>query len=134
MGQTDGVIVPKYYTTNPEEEVLIPHGEGLPEGIVPKYYTMNPEEEVLIPHGKGLAEGMVILIENPDKRGDSSEFMLYQGETAKILTFNRWMKIIHILEKEYGLRFVAEYEDGSQRLMILSLEYAWLVKKSSLPN
>lgn len=99
--------------------------------FVPRFYTMNPETDVLVVDGRGLEEGMKVLIENPHYRAVIKEEMA-DWELDRALERNRWCTISRIKIKGNLLRFVASYEDGTQKVRTEDVDGAWIAKKDSI--
>jgi len=122
--------------------------------FVPQYYRMNPETEVLL-YGWELMDGMEVLIEPAIYRADLSDvrvtfvgkrpdgaearnFELTEHVKSEALRMNRWAKVTKFaVDSEYDKQiahFVAEYEDGTQKVQSWDLYIGWLVKKDSIPE
>lgn len=119
-------------------------GSGMPgiheteSEFVEKYYEMDPETEDLLDNGTLVVDGMKVLIEEPNMRQHiSNNLELTSLDNARKM--NRWAtvlesKIKRKAEGETTLSFVALYDDGIKRKMIVPVRYAWLVKKDSMPR
>lgn len=105
--------------------------------MVPKYYMMDPDTEKLLSNGTLLRNGMKVLTESPDFRVNIDKD-LQPWEMARALKRNRWAMISDIVwERKHGgdmVIFIATYEDGSQTKEEWSIDCAWLIKKSSIPD
>lgn len=116
--------------------------------FVPRFYEMDPGEEVLIPEGKGLKDGMVVLIESyqkrrevdPTKQTEFSDFKKSPEAFESAKRWNRWMTIssVKFLEgdqvQEDLITFVGTFEDGTQKKYNVLNHMAWLAKIYSLPE
>ena len=100
--------------------------------MVGKYFTMNPETDVLLLTGYRLRPGMEVLIEDHKIRADVNE---YKNEEVMnhLLQYNRWC-VIEIVRttKDELVNFIGRYEDGTKRSFMVGVSHSWFVKKDSL--
>lgn len=102
--------------------------------FVEKFEQMNPETECLV-LGNLLQNGMEILDADPSNRVNMSISHAHETwEYDRARERNRWCKISHLkFDNEFKLyRFVATYEDGTQRLRNSEPNKAWFVKLDSV--
>jgi DNA-binding NarL/FixJ family response regulator len=107
--------------------------------FVSRYYQMDPETEDLIPNAGGLRNGMRVLAEDDDRR--ISLDVIGNGNPsyeANALRWNRWLVVSDLeIYKESGFQvvsFVANYDDGTKRLIRQGYREAWYVKRDSIPE
>lgn len=105
------------------------------ETFVPKFYHMNPQTEDLLFDGTELKDGMVVLIEHSDLRGDLDTISIHPSHLERALKWNRWTTVSAVVfdEEKDQVLFIATYEDGTKRKFIADADYAWFVKKDSIP-
>lgn len=103
--------------------------------MVPKYYTNDPETERLLADGSLLRNGMEILTESSHMRVDIDKNDLKPWEMDRALKRNRWFTISDV---SWGVKdnvdivaFTATYPDGSQIRESWAVSYSWYVKKAS---
>jgi hypothetical protein len=100
--------------------------------FVPKYYEMDPVIEDLLFDGSYLLDGMIVLVGDPRFRVDLTEEMTPDhAEAAK--RFNRWCSVTNLIVGHEYIAFLATYEDGTKRKVVLDRRWPWLVKLNSLP-
>lgn len=109
--------------------------EDYPE-FVNRYYTMNPEIDVLLFDGNQLEEGMVVLAENYANRTSLQGSSLSPEQRQNARIWNRWFTVSNIVvdDNSQEIHFIATYEDSEQRKMTVPIAYAWLAKKDSVPE
>lgn len=102
----------------------------------PKHFNSNPETEELLWDATELEEGLVVMIEEPSVRADISEVYMDSAVMEQAYRWNRWATVSdlnHDANLDQVL-FVATYSDGSKRKLVTSADYAWYVKKNSMPG
>jgi hypothetical protein len=101
--------------------------------FTPKFYTMDPQTEILIPDGEFLRDGMKVLVESSTPRVDVSKPMR-DWEMERALENNQWCTVSYVKVDHYNnvVHFVGTYEDGTQKKRSYAISYAWLVKKDSV--
>jgi hypothetical protein len=104
--------------------------------FVDQYAPMNPETEFLIPTSDLLQNGMVVMIEDVHQRVGQREIDGPIGDLKfdQALEVNRWCTVSHLThDKKNNLyRFVATYDDGTQRNRIAGAHFGWFVKFDSV--
>lgn len=110
-------------------------------GFVNKYFEMDPKTDDLLRSGKELEEGMKVLLEVPDYRldldvsGGVIERRTDPGMVAQALKWNRWVTVSNL---GWGgmdtCSFIGVYEDGTKKLVEVPDNFAWYVKKNSIPE
>jgi hypothetical protein len=107
----------------------------IPEGYITKYYEMDPATEDLLFDANYLQNDMVIAADSP-LRFDLSQTPASPGDEEQARKFNRWFRVSHLfLSPNDGCVYMlATYADGTKRKLVQSMQYAWLVKKNSMPG
>jgi hypothetical protein len=105
--------------------------------LVSRYYEMDPETEDVLHNGTLVIDGMKVLIEAVDLKVDIAEDMTeFANHTAR--KTNRWATVTEskIVDYKDGphLAFVGVYDDGVKRKISYPVDYAWFVKKDSIPR
>jgi|SRR5215204_4998258 len=101
--------------------------------FVDKYYEMNPGEEDLLPDGSFLVDGMRVLFGDPSLRIDVYEEMSPKDlENAR--KFNRWCTISYIIQGREEVSFIARYDDGTKKKIMIGGIYPWFVKIDTIPD
>lgn len=105
--------------------------------FVDKYYEMDPETEDVLHNGTLVVDDMKVLVESPMHREVIHENMdsanIYNAKTK-----NRWATVeqskVALHGNQHVLTFIAVYDDGVKRKIVHGVEFAWLVKKDSIPR
>jgi hypothetical protein len=105
--------------------------------FVDKFYEMNPETEDVLHNGTLIEDGMRVLIETPSYRVDIHENMS-EAALSHARMMNRWCTVeksrVSVQEGSGLLAFTGIYDDGVKRRRNVHAEYAWIVKKDSIPR
>lgn len=96
-----------------------------------KYHQMDATQR-LVPNGHCIRSGMVVLIEDPKYRVDNPLNIRSVVAYDLAMRWNRWCKVTVPEIEDDILRFVANYEDGSQKKIRVSVQEAWYVKLDSV--
>jgi len=110
--------------------------------FVPKYFEMDPKTDDLLRKGSMLEDGMVVLLEMPALRVDIvSEdgqplSTYYNPETREqALRYNRWVTVSDLGWADGDMcSFIGVYHDGTKKKIEAPNDFAWYVKKNSLPK
>lgn len=103
---------------------------------VDTYYEMNPETEDILLEGTLLVDGMKVLIEGPEFRESITEHM-ESADISRARMRNRWCVVDQVkteLNNGLNISFIGVYEDGTKRKWTVPADYAWIVKKDSVPR
>lgn len=108
------------------------------KGLVPKIYTMDPKTEDMLSNGMRLRTGMKVLLapSNLRERPEEAE-TLKDWQLERLQTNNRWCTVVEpptFNNRNNTISFVGLYEDGTKHKRTYVADYAWLVKKDSLPD
>jgi len=100
---------------------------------VDQYYMMNPETEIILFDGEMLRDGMVVLIESPIQRADTSfnSGFVPKARYANQVK-NRWCTVSDLRKTASRVSFIGIYEDGTKVKREYDKSLAWLVKLDSL--
>ena len=99
---------------------------------VPKYYEMDPATEDLLFDGSCLLDGMIVAVGDPQFRCDLEEEMT-PGLAEMVKQRNRWCSVGNLTIGHEYIAFMATYEDGTKRKVVVDRRWPWLVKLNSLP-
>ena len=111
-----------------------PPATTIPDGFAPRVYPLDPDTEDLI-FGDQLVEGMVVLFEDSLLRGDANHIDTESPITrARTLETTRWCRVSSVRRSGHIVVFIGEYADGSKLRRSYAQDYAWFVKKNSMPQ
>jgi len=109
--------------------------------FVPKYFEMDPKTDDLLRKGNLLEDGMVVLLEPAVFRVDVQGLAeaIKSGAnpslTEQALRWNRWVTVSDLgWGGDDMCSFVGIYHDGTKKQIQVSNDYAWYIKKNSMPK
>lgn len=103
--------------------------------LVDQHYEMDPMEDVILPDGTYLMDGMRVLVAAFNMRHPVHPGMK-DAEIAKARVTNRWCKVTHLktLYTNNSMSFIGEYDDGTKDQRVVTVSYSWLVKADTIPS
>lgn len=102
--------------------------------FVEKTYTLDKATEDMLPYGSHLENGFEVLIASDEIKADLKKIDEDSSERHKALKYNRWAIVTHLRISDGFIYFTALYRDGMKMQIDISGNYAWIVKKDSLPE